>query len=52
MPTTMLEELKIEIRDLPEETAKLILSAASAWECSPDEAARRLLNQLADPKAA
>lgn len=41
-------ELKIEINDLPEATAKVILMASSNWNCSPDEAAKRLLNEAAE----
>ena len=44
----MPNELKIEIADLPDDTAKVILMAASNWECTPDEAAKRLLNEAAD----
>ncbi len=43
----MAEELKIEIKGLPEETAKVLLMAASNWGCTPDEAALRLLNEEA-----
>lgn len=43
-------ELKIEIKELPEETAKVILLAASNWQCTPDEAAVRLLNEAADAR--
>ena len=47
MPT----ELKIEINDLPDDTAKVILMAASNWECTPDEAAKRLLNEAASHRS-
>lgn len=40
-------ELRIEITELPEETAKVIILAASNWNCTPDEAAKRLLNEEA-----
>lgn len=40
-------ELKLEIRTMDEATAKLILSCASAWGCTPEEAAARLLSGIA-----
>lgn len=46
----MSEELKIEIKELPEETAKVILLAATNWQCTPDEAATRLLNEAAEAR--
>lgn len=44
----MATELKIEICELPDDTAKVILMAASNWQCTPDEAATRLLNEAAE----
>ena len=41
----MPETLRIEINGLPEETAKVILMAASNWNCTPDEAALRLIDE-------
>ena len=43
----MRKTLKIDIDKLPEDTAKAILMAASQWNCSPGEAVRILLNEVA-----
>jgi hypothetical protein len=44
----MSPELNIEIKEMPEETAKVILMLASNWNVSPDAAATRMLNETAE----
>lgn len=43
----MEHEVKIEIAKLSETAAKVLLLALTNWECSLEEAARRLLNEAA-----
>ena len=40
-------DLRIEIMELPEATAKVILWLASRWGVNPEEAAKRMLNEEA-----
>lgn len=44
----MSAELKLEIGEMPEETAKVILWLSSEWKCTAEEAAKRMLNEAAE----
>ena len=45
------EDFRIGIAELDDDAAKIILMAAINWGCTPEEAAKRLLNDATKPKA-